>query len=161
MNKYYRTIYTLIVVLFGLTACAISSNYGKLVRSGEIDDMVESAQVLADHTYYFTGPEDEPDAIIAIQSGLTLKSKYWIKVENVAEQLETWNRYIENETKYLYPYEGARILNLEGEQVGIWYSRYDHTVIEFPDPSSIIIYAPYVPIEKKEIRHKRFGETGI
>ena len=135
--------------------CATSQNQGKLVRAGEVSQLVESATVLQDHTYYYTGPEAEPDAIIAINNRITVQSKYWIKVDDPDIKLADWNRFIDNDhrvpgehdgIRVSYRYEGARIMNPDGQQVGIWYSRHDYTVIQFPDPTTIIIYTPVEPV---------------
>ncbi len=127
--------------------CAIPENQGRLVRSFEVAKLVEEAIVLPDHTYYYTGPEARPDAIIAIDNRYELKSKYWIRVDNVEEKLADWNYFIDNKWRYSKFYEGAQIMTPDSEQAGIWYSRYDHTVVRYPDPNSIIVYKPYVPVQ--------------
>lgn len=154
--KFSQPIIALFLLLFLTGGCAstTSQNWGKIEQSGEITQLVESATVLSDHTYYYTGPQAEPDAIIAIDNQYTLQSKYWIKVDDVAKQLNDWNRIIDNahrvpgqntRTRTRYSYEGAKIMTPDGKEAGIWYSRHDSTVVQFPDPSSIIIYAPVVP----------------
>ena len=158
--KFSQTLIILFVLSVLLGGCAAPQNQGKLARAGEVTQLIESGAVLPDHTYYYTGPQAEPDAIIAIDNRFTLKAKYWVKVDNAAEQLKDWNRLIDNahrvpgEDGGLWPgtyYHGARIMTPEGKQVGIWYSRYDHTVIQFPDPSTIILYTPVTPFEREGI----------
>ena len=158
--KLTQSLVTLLLLSFLAGGCASKAekqNWGKIVQAGEATQLVESATVLPDHTYYFTGPEAGPDAIIAIDNRLTLESKYWIKVDKVAEKLKDWNRYIDNahsfkssNARVMLRYEGFWIMTPDGKQAGLWYSRHDNTVIQFPDPSTIIIYAPVIPAAQKK-----------
>lgn len=150
--KFFNYLASVLLFCFLAGGCATSQPQGKLVLAGDVTRLIESATVLPDHTYYYTGPQDKPDAIIAIDNRFTLQSKYWIKVEDVAAQLEKWNRLIDNAHRIPFEqegpitlspfYRGARIMTPDGKQAGIWYSRHEHTVIQFPDPATIIIYAP-------------------
>ncbi len=143
------------------SGCATSQNqnWGKIVRDAEVTQLVETATVLPNHSYYFTGPEAIPDAIIAIDNRFTLQSKYWIKIDDVAEKLKDWNRYIDNAhrmgnvragTMMSSNYEGFWIMSADGTQAGLWYSRYESTVVMSPDSSTIIVYAPVVPAAGKK-----------
>lgn len=130
--------------VFLLFGCARSADFGKLVRSKEANNSFASATVLPDHTYYYTGPEAKPTAIMALHNSFTLANKknFWIKVDATEEQLQMWNRIISNDTRIRFPYYGSRIITPDGRQAGIWYSKYDHTVIKTPEPQSIIVYTP-------------------
>lgn len=145
--RYLNLFWATLLVSLMVTACAIPPNQGRLARSFEVAQLVEAGTVLPDHTYYYTGPEAEPDAIIAINNRYELKSKYWIRVENAKEKLADWNYFIDNSTRFAHAYEGARIMTPDGQEAGIWYSRDDHTVVRFPDDSSIIVYKPVVPLD--------------
>jgi len=160
--KLTQSLVALLLLSFLAGGCATKAekqNWGKIVQTDEATQLVESATVLPDHTYYFTGPEAGPDAIIAIDNSFTLQSKYWIKVDNVAEKLKDWNRYIDNDHRFkgsnvrarmMLRYGGFWIMTPDGKQAGLWYSRHDTTVIQFPDPSTIIIYAPVIPAAGKK-----------
>jgi len=139
---------TLILISFLAGGCAIPANQGQLTRDGEVEQLVESATVLPNHSYYFTGPEARPDVIIAIDNSFTLTSKYWIKVDDVANQLMDWNRLIDNAHRFKRAYKGFRIMTPDGSQSGIWYSPYEHTVVQFPDPSTLILYTPSISDER-------------
>ena len=161
--KFSQSILALLLLCFLAGGCATHQNQGKIVRSGEVTQLVESATVLPDHTYYYTGPEAEPDAIIAIDNRFTLQSKYWIKVDAAAEKLVDWNRIIDNAhripgehggIRISSTYAGARIMTPDCREAGLWYSRHDHTVVQFPDASTIILYTPVDPVEG-EIRFLR------
>jgi len=141
--RYMQFVCTLILIGFLVGGCATPSNQGKMVRDVEVAKLVESATVLPNHTYYFTGPEAQPDVIIAIDDSFTLTSKYWIKVDDVENQLKDWNRLIDNYHRTMWDiYEGFQIMTPDGRQAGIWYSLYDYTVVQFPDSSTLILYTP-------------------
>jgi len=160
--KLTQYLVALLLLSFLAGGCATKTekqNWGKIVQAGEATQLVESATVLPDHTYYFTGPEAIPDAVIAIDNRFTLQSKYWIKIDDVAEKLKDWNRYIDNahsfessniRTRMMIRYGGFWIMTPDDKQAGLWYSRHDNTVIQFPDPSTIIIYAPVIPAADKK-----------
>ena len=140
--RYMQFVCTLILISFLASGCAIPANQGTLIRDGEVEQLVESATVLPNHSYYYTGSEARPDVIIAIDNSFTLTSKYWIKVDDVANQLMDWNRLIDNAHRFKRAYKGFRIMTPGGSQSGIWYSPYEYTVVQFPDPSTIILYTP-------------------
>lgn len=153
--RYMQFVCTLILIGFLTSGCAIPANQGKLTRDGEVEQLVESATVLPNHSYYFTGPEARPDVIIAIDNSFTLTSKYWIKVDDVANQLKDWNLLIDNAHRFKRAYKGFRIMTPGGSQSGIWYSPYEYTVVQFPDPSTIILYTPST---KEESGTPSFGQ---
>lgn len=152
--KTLQTLFILFLALFLGTGCAGTKNFGKLSRSDEIKNAFESATVLPDHTYYYTGPEAKPDAILALKNSFTLANKreFWIKVDISEEMLKSWNRIIDNYSRVKNPYYGSMIITPDGREAGAWYSKFDHTVIETPSPQSIIIYTPSEPIKSPFIR---------
>lgn len=142
-----KTIHTfplLIATIFLFTGCARTGNFGTLQLDDEIRDAFETAAVAPDHTYYYTGPQAQPDAIMAIdkQYKLANKKNYWIRVNISEKMLRDWNMIIQNEFMIKYPYRGARILTPAGKRVGLWYSRHKHTTVKFPAPGEVIIYTP-------------------
>lgn len=157
-----RTLQTFILfslAVFLVIGCTRSTDFGTLVRSEEVKNTFESATVLPDHTYYYTGPEAKPAAIMALHDSFTLANErnFWIRVDVSEEKLQMWNRIIQNDTRIKFPYYGSRIITPDGRQAGVWYSKYDHTVIKTPDPRKIIVYAPDIPPERR-FRLDRFGE---
>jgi hypothetical protein len=154
--KALKTLLLLFAAVFLITGCA-TKDFGKLVRNDEVKKTFESATVLPGHTYYFTGPEAKPDAIIALDNSFTLANKrnFWIKVDITETMLQSWNRVIDNILRVKRPYYGSRIITPDGREAGVWYSMFDYTVVKTPTPQEIIIYTPDAPV-KSEIRLNRF-----
>ena len=130
---------------FILTGCATSKTNGTLSRSEEITNTFENSTVVPDHTYYYTGPEAQPDAIIGIGNSYTLQQsdkKFWVKVDISEKILQDWNLIIDNDTRSKSSYYGSGIMTPDGKQVGIWYSKYRYTVVKFPAANTVVIYTP-------------------
>ena len=66
-------------------------------------------------------------------------------MELTPKQLRDWNRRIDNAHRISFAYKGARIMTPDGREAGVWYSKYEHTVIRFPDAATILIYTPTTP----------------
>jgi len=126
-----------------MSGCAALQRPNLLENSMEVNRLIESDTILPGYTYYYTGPQDKPDTIIAIRNDYELQeSIYWHKVDITEKQLQTWNMMIDNRHRIRFTYDGAYIITPEGQRVGIWYSKYSLTVIKFPEPGRIIIYPP-------------------
>ncbi len=142
-----KTLYIVSLVLFCaflVTGCASVKNNGTLSRSDEITRAVESNTVIPAHTYYYTGPEAQPDAIIGIHHSYTFPNEknFWIKVDISEDVLHSWNVIIDNSHRFRNPYYGSRILAPDGKEVGFWYSQYRYTAIQFPEPNSVVVFTP-------------------
>ena len=138
----------LALLLLPLAGCAGVQPQGPpggLVHTDEVTRLFEAGAVPPDHGYYYCGPEAEPDAIIGIRTGFTLQGHYWQQVDLTPKQLSDWNRRIDNAHRISFAYKGARIMTPDGREAGVWYSKYEHTVIRFPDAATILIYTPTTP----------------
>lgn len=135
----------LLLLLGGCAGTQPQGEQGRLVLADEVRKIFESNTVLPDHVYYYSGPEAEPEAIIGIHASFTLQARYWYRVALTREQLQSWNRRIDNAHRIRLSYKGFRIMTPDGRQVGVFYSKYDHTVIRFPDANTIIMYTPGRP----------------
>jgi len=138
-------IWLLLLLLGGCAGVQPQGEKGRLVLTDEVRKGVESNTVLPDHEYYYSGPEAEPEAIIGIHTAFTLQARYWQQVALTQDQLQSWNRRIDNAHRIRQSYKGFRIMTPDGRQAGIFYSKYEHTVILFPDEKTIIIYTPGPP----------------
>jgi hypothetical protein len=139
----------LLLLLGGCAATGPQGPQGRLERSDEVRKIFESNTVLPNHVYYFSGPEAEPEAIIGIHADFTLQGRYWYRVDLTQEKLQSWNRMIDNAHRFRNSYGGARIMAPDGRQAGVWYSRFDHTVIRFPDAQTILMYTPEPPSHER------------
>lgn len=142
MKALYRLLVPALAILL-LSCCAALQRPTFLESSMEVSRIFQSGTILPDYTYYYAGPQDKPDTIIAIRNDYEFqKSIHWHEVELTEEQLDNWNMRIGDEDRIRYTYDGAYILNPDGQRIGLWYSKYGLTVIKYPQPKQVIIYRP-------------------
>jgi hypothetical protein len=135
----------LFVLIFAFSACA--GSYGRVQENGKVNQIFITYQVLDDHRYYFSGPENRPEAILGVHQDYTLETTQWTQVSLTKEQLKEWvdvlNFYFHDLT-HNRPY-GYVILNPSGKQMGIWYSIWDYTPVIFKGDKVVQIYPPIMP----------------
>jgi hypothetical protein len=131
------------VLIALLMGCA--GIYGRFVYDEAVDDVFEQLSVLPDHNYYYSGPDSYPDVIIAIDEKYTLASKLWKPIEITAAQLKKWVFYPSRRAQY-YPYTyGRRILDDQGNRIGVWYSLQDYrafATIRMLDANTVQLSTP-------------------
>ena len=106
-----------------MASCAGSGNYGRLIPSDNVKKTFETYQLPPDHTYYYSGPDAFPRAIIGIRNEYHLESKFWKPVELTHELLKRWLEMGgRSRDDYYLNNNGSDILAPDGEKIGIWYA---------------------------------------
>jgi hypothetical protein len=128
-----------------ITGCAAGSS-GRLDRSGQVWREFMSGQVLEGYTYYTTGMENMPDAILAIAPGYTLKTDRWLEREMTPPAL----RQLVGEMNALYVATapgllGCYVLNDKGERIGVWYSALGYTTVKMTGATEVRVNPPSAP----------------
>ena len=129
-------------LLFLLCSC-ITSNYGKLQPSPEITKIFDDDRILSDHSYYYSGLQGVPDAIVGIQSNYSLKSKRWQQVDLTSLLLRKWvdrMAYVHMVTP-----RGAWILDSDGHRIGVWYAARHQATVRVDQENRVFIAAPLPP----------------
>jgi hypothetical protein len=67
----------------------------------------------------------------------------WNEVEATVPMLRNWVR--EMDIIYGYPPYGSRILDHNGQQLGVWYSSKQWTTIIIEEENEIAVFAPEAP----------------
>ncbi len=129
-----------IVVQTAFTGC--SGSYGMLKPSLEVDKMFEEHKVLADHSYYYSGPDAAPNAIIGIDNNYTLNSTLWKPVDLTSEQLKKWIDLLTGSRGYTVTNAGSLILDPTGKRLGVWYSPVNWTTVKMESDNSIVVHTP-------------------
>jgi hypothetical protein len=129
-------------LLFLLCSCA-NSNYGKLEASQEVTNIFDNFQILSDHSYYYSGLQGVPDAIVGIHSSYSLKSKMWQQVSFSSFAL----RKLVDRMAYVHMVtpRGAWILGPEGNRIGVWYSSRHQTTVHVREGNHVAIAPPPAP----------------
>ena len=143
-QKEFQRLPTLLGIGFLMMLCSCAtSNYGKLQASPEITKIFADHRIVADHTYYYSGLQGVPDAIMGLNNNYTLKSKLWQPVDFDSQLLNTWvNRmaYV-----HLVSPRGAWILDADGNRIGVWYSARHQTKVRVEQGNHVFIAAPVPP----------------
>jgi hypothetical protein len=137
-----------------IAGCAAGSG-ARLDRSGEVLDGFLAGTVLPGYTYYTTGMENNPDAILGIKDGTTLKTERWKKREMTGQLL----RQMVGEMNSTYGgvgsgLLGSAVLNDQGEQIGVWYSPIGITTVEMVSATEVRVSPPNA-VELQKLQRSR------
>ena len=122
--KEFKTKWRHLIILLGAAILVIScaGNYGWVVYQENVREMLASDQFPSDHTFYYNGREASPRAVIGIQNGYQLQSKYWKPVPVSNDALKGWMDSRVRHGYYKSRKNGSVIKSHDGSQIGIWYS---------------------------------------
>lgn len=146
-----RILLNIIAALWVLStvACTAAGNYGSTRGSTEVDRMFHSGPIPAEYHYYYYGWESEPTAILGIRNEYSLQAKYWNAVDLDAQRMKRWRAYFiqsigthDERAPGRLGFGGYRLMDPQGKDVGILYSRYDWTLVRFPGKNVVTVYPP-------------------
>jgi len=123
------------------TQSNLAATYGSFRRSRQVDKIFETYQVLPDFTYYYSGPEAEPTAILGIRNDYSLRSRLWKKVALTQPQLRAWVDRMSDPIDFAPIPCGFFLLDKTGNTVGIFYS-IKGTTIKIEKDNEIVVHVP-------------------
>lgn len=148
MERVRRSILVLLLSM-GVAGCAPCLDCGSLVKNHQITRDVEQLTIQPEYRYYYSGVELEPDAIIGVLARYSVTGGYWNEVEMTPTRLKKWLATLgtldgkwDDIHDMIIHYQGAAILTPQGEKIGIWYSKFDWTVVKFPGQNRLVLYPP-------------------
>lgn len=132
-----------IIILAATIFSGCGGNYGRLRYSPEITNLFMQNQMLSGYNYYYTGRHAIPYAIVGIRSDYVLDLKFWSPIEKGTHQ-------IDGLIDRLYGSDfdvsrGAEIIDPQGSPIGIWYSVYTMTRVQFGPDKQVNVFSPYSP----------------
>ncbi len=119
-------------------------NYGYLSPNEQVTTDFESYKVNPEYRYYFSGPDQSPNAVIGIHKDIELVSKFWKPQSVSADRLRNWIWWMNYNYSQTYNWKprGYKIMDPEGNPAGVWYSACDYTVIKRAANGGLAIYTP-------------------
>lgn len=154
--------FTGLAVLVLATSCAARYPRGRVLDDHAVTSIWRSGKVRLDYNYFYNGVELEPNALMGIDQKYTVQSKFWTPIDLTTERLQqyiveldripfddSWARH------YRGRYQGAWVLDPNGVQVGMWYSKKDWGVFDFPGDNIIIPYPPSLRIQANDLFRTR------
>jgi len=147
-------LFSLSVAVAFMAGCAGSGSYGRLVPNDNVKKTFETYQLPINHAYYYSGPDAIPNALIGIQNGYHLESRFWKPVELTQDLLKRWLEWGHTRLGYDLSRNGSEILAPDGRQIGIWYAVRDWkdwATVKMIDDKTVNISPPL----EDQIRQKR------
>ena len=141
-------LFILLVAVVFMVSCAGTANYGQFVLNDNVKKAFETYQLPPNHTYFYSGPDAFPRAVIGIRDEYHLESKYWKPVDLTQTQLKRWLEMGGRSRDDYYPNKnGAALLTPDGRQIGIWYAVKnwrDRATVKMIDDKTVNVSPPLV-----------------
>ncbi len=101
-----------------------TSGYGTLVESAQVRADFEKYIIRPNYTYYYSGADDYPNAVIGVDNRYALVSELWKKVDLTPAKLKDWvdDLIAVSVIPSAGMLHGYDIVNESGAILGIWYS---------------------------------------
>ncbi|MGD8990068.1 MAG: hypothetical protein PVI00_01310 [Desulfobacterales bacterium] len=112
------------LLLIGLLFCCgcTGANYGSLKHSRDVTQAFETYQVYPEHRYYHLHLENNPYAVMALQSNYTISDKQWREFDPQTDKLKKVVELVKGfPMRYSSAY-GSYLKDAYGNQIGYWYS---------------------------------------
>ncbi|MGD9150587.1 MAG: hypothetical protein PVG40_09845, partial [Desulfobacterales bacterium] len=97
----------------------------------------------SDHTYFYSGLQGVPDAIIGIHPDYTLRAKLWQQIDFSHLTLNKW--IFRMSYAQLVKPQGAWILGPDGDRLGIWFAAQRQTSIHLDRENRLVVAPPQPP----------------
>jgi hypothetical protein len=101
------------------------------------------------YRYYYNGVKLEPVALLGLRKEYTLRAKFWTEIDLNEQQLQDWRAFFIQSIMWYddrkhgrMDFAGYTLTDRQGNEVGILYSRYDWTVLEFPEKGVVVVHPP-------------------
>lgn len=133
------------VLLAGLVlaGCGMPAGGVSFRGSMAVADALEEGQPLPGYTYYYSGPEHYPLAILGVRPEFHLRQGFWKPVELTPAHLRGWMEVINNRTRNpRSQYQGSVIRTGGGQEIGIWYSPLDWSPVRLGPGNEVAIDTP-------------------
>jgi hypothetical protein len=130
-------------IIFAVVGSCATGNFGRLQSDRETTVVFEALKVLPNHKYYFRGTFSRPHVIAGIHEDFTLNLKLWVKIDTRSDDFKTLVQRVslQGMGSTVQPW-GFKILDPNGQYVGIWYSALGTASVQINEKNEIITLAP-------------------
>lgn len=151
MRKFRRLLFCLITCVVCIS-CATGhftlKNWGQIVPDDTVRAQFENYQVNPNLTYYISGSDVYPNAILGLNKEYKLVSSLWKEIEMTPQVLQT--KVFDMKLKALNMGQdqfGFVVLDNRGKQIGVWYSLLTATApVQMKEDKKVIIYTPDIDV---------------
>ena len=134
------------------SGCAGLPRYVELSRDFSVEPVFTNRVILPQYRYYYTGPEHEPTALLALNREWTLDGLYWTEIDLPETQLKKWLRQfnlarggIDDGAHMRISYDGMRVPGPDEREIGAIYARYGQVFVRHGEPGHLTIIGPEPP----------------
>lgn len=117
-----------------------NGTFGGLRRSSEITGMFLQQKMLPGYNYYYDGRAAIPYAVVGIRDDYVMNSKFWTPIEKDTGQFERLLSFLYGSD--VRSPRGAEILDPEGNPMGIWFSVFISTRVQFGPENQVNVFSP-------------------
>jgi len=114
----------IIIAILMVLVAGCTKNYGRFAKSDDVDIAFRQGDHQSDYQYFYAGRDNMPYAIVGIDRGYTVSSRYWTPFEPGSEQLSKMSGSTSG--KLRYNPAGYHILDPDGNIIGVCFSSVDH-----------------------------------
>ena len=134
-----------------------AGNYGRVIPDGDVTGAFETYQTDPDLTYYISGSDVYPNAIMGLRKAYTLDSTLWKKFKMTPQVLRELVTNMQMKAPILH---GFTLVDNRGNRIGVWYSLLSATTsLWMKDDHTVVILTPaldtYEKIERWPVRRIR------
>ncbi len=152
MRKYSKILFYLLIFIT-CTSCgnAALKNWGQIEPESEVKKQFETYQVNPNLTYYISGSDVYPNAILGLNKEYKLVSTLWKEVEMTPAMLQTKVSDMRLRALNIGQDQfGFVVLDNRGKQIGVWYSLLSATApVQMKGDKEVIIYTPDIDTYEK------------
>ncbi|MBN1827735.1 MAG: hypothetical protein JW884_01140 [Deltaproteobacteria bacterium] len=137
-----------IAIIFFLSGCAVTYR-----PSNEALSFFERYTVDRGYSYYISGAESHPNALMALDNRYQLSTKLWRRIDPTPEILKEYVQGIQRKvTDEGFVLHGFSILDDKGADIGKWYSvLFAPPAVRMVDDRTVIIYTPPLDLYERKI----------
>lgn len=149
MRKHMNVLLLLMCValLFG---CATRKNAALTRVTLEADRVFQSGLMVENYTYYYIGPPNEPDALLALSNDYAfIGSGSWTEMtggegqlQSALHDIETVSGHWDDIEHLTIDYQGVEILGKDLKRAGLLYSRYHWIDVRWGQNNEIFVGRP-------------------
>lgn len=144
-------LWSIIFCVLFLTSCASNKEYARIIPDGTVQNDYRKFIIPEGYTYYYSGPEANPTALVGIRNDYEMRSTYWHKTYLTKERMaqiwdairDEWFLFGSASREIGVSTNGYRIMTKEGDKIGLLFSRYKRVVATFPEPKVITLSVPF------------------
>ena len=160
-NGFLNSIIIFSMLFVTLSGCTTSNfgrlelnKWGQIVMSPvKIKHSFENYRVLPNHKYYYYGTSSAPSVIVGIDDNYELNLTMWVKIDTESDDFRRLIDIVSVQAmgSTFEPW-GFRILDRQGNYVGVWYSALRATTVEINDNRQIVNFGPSIVVRGEEHR---------